>query len=103
MGFDHYNKPNKKYRNDYDYQTYSNNRPIGAEMGLNILKKILNNRKLKTILIIAVSLLLIIIIGLIILVFPFLVKIFNYISENGVQGLVEFVTGAINKIWTGSK
>lgn len=103
MGFDYYNKSARKYRNDYDYHTYSDFRPNGSEMWLNILKKILNNRKLKTIVIIAVSLLLIIIIGLIIIVFPFLVKIFNYISENGVQGLVEFVTGAINKIWTGSK
>lgn len=102
MGFDHYIKPKKKYRNEYDYHTYSQNRPYGSEMGLNIFKKILNNRKLKTILIIMVSLLLVIIIGLIVLLFPFLAKIFNYISENGVQGLVEIVTEFINKIWTGS-
>lgn len=103
MGFDYYNKPTRKYRDDYDYNSYSDHRPNRSEMGLNILKKILNNRKLKTVLIIAVSLLLIIIIGLIVLLFPFLVKIFNYISENGVQGLVELVTEIINKIWTGSK
>ena len=103
MGFNYYNKPKKKYRNEYDYHPYSGNRPNGNEMGLNILKKILNNRKLKIIVIIAVSLLLIIGIGLIVLLYPFLVKIFNYISENGVQGLVEFITEIMNKIWTGSK
>ena len=102
MGFDYYNKPTRKYRDDYDYHTYADLRPNGSDMGLNILKKILNNRKLKTILIIAVSLLLIITIGAIVLLFPFVVKIFNYISENGVQGLVELVTEIINKIWTGS-
>lgn len=102
MGFDHYNKPKRKYRNDYEYQINTDFRPNRSEMGLNILKKILNNRKLKTILIIGVSILLIIIIGLIVLLFPLLVQIFNYISENGVQGLVEVVTETINKIWTGT-
>ena len=102
MGFDHYNKPKRKYRNDYEYQINADFRPNRSEMGLNILKKILNNRKLKTILIIGVSILLIIIIGLVVLLFPLLVQIFNYISENGVQGLVEVVTETINKIWTGT-
>jgi hypothetical protein len=101
MGFDDYGKPKKKYYNEYGH-TYAGNRPYGSEMGLNIFKKILNNRKLKTILIIAVSLLLIVIIGLIVLLFPFLAKIVDYMSENGVQGLVELVTEIVNKIWTGA-
>lgn len=103
MGFDYYNKPKKKYRKDYEFQPYSYNRSSGNGMGLNILKKILSNRKLKIFAIIAVSLILIVVIGLIVFLYPFLIKIFNYISENGVQGLIEFITEVINKIWTGSK
>ena len=54
-----------------------------------ILNKIKQNKKLRNIIIIGIAIILVIVIGLIILLFPYIVKLFNFIAEKGVSGLVE--------------
>jgi len=41
---------------------------------------------------------LVIVIGLIVILFPLIVKIFNFIAENGVSGLIEMGTELLNKL-----
>jgi len=61
-----------------------------------ILNRLQNNPKLKVVLIIIIIFLTVIIITAAILLLPFLLKLFNYVSENGIQGF-------LNNIWSGTK
>lgn len=67
----------------------------------NILEKIRGNKKLKSVIIVAGIFILAIAILLIIVFLPVLMKLLNYISQNGLQGLLEEVTTFVDKIWKG--
>lgn len=67
-----------------------------------ILEKIRNNKKLKLFVITVAIVLVVIIIAIILIFLPLLVKLFNYISQNGIQGILEFITEFLNKLWQGS-
>jgi hypothetical protein len=69
---------------------------------LSVLEKIKGNRQLKLLVVIAGIVILIIAIGLVILLLPLIIKIFNYISQNGLQSILDGVTGFIDKLWKGS-
>ncbi len=66
------------------------------------LEKLKNNRKLKGLIIFAVIVILAIVIALIAILLPLILKLLNYISQNGVQGILENVTGFLDKLWKGS-
>jgi hypothetical protein len=67
-----------------------------------ILEKIRNNKKLRIIAGLA-GIFIVAIITLLFLVFmPLILKLFNYISQNGLQGLLDAITGFLDKIWKGS-
>jgi len=63
---------------------------------------VMRNRKLKLLAIAAVILLLAMVIALIIVLFPLLTKLYNYIMQNGLQGILDSITGFFDKIWNGS-
>jgi hypothetical protein len=67
-----------------------------------ILLKIKNNKKLKLLMLFAVALILVTVVALIIVLMPLILKLFNYISQNGLQGLLDYVTGFMDKILKGS-
>jgi uncharacterized integral membrane protein len=69
---------------------------------LDILEKIRSNKKLKLFVILAGILVLIIIIVLIIVLLPLLVKLINGISQNGLQGTLNDISGFIDKILKGT-
>jgi hypothetical protein len=46
--------------------------------------------------------LLVIAVGVIIALLPLLIQLFNYITQNGVQGVFDAVTGFLDKLWKGS-
>jgi len=69
---------------------------------LYFLESLKNNKKLKVLVISAIILVLIITIGLIIILLPLILKFFNYVSQNGVQGLVDYAIELLDKIWKGS-
>ena len=91
--FAHKNKQQKyHYKQKYNY---NNERQFNW---LNLFNKIKNNPKLRNILIIGIGILLVIIIGLIIILFPLIIKIYNFIAENGVSGLIEMGMDLLNKL-----
>lgn len=89
---------NKNKQQKYHYKqkyNYNNERQFDW---LNSFNKIKQNKKLRNIIIIGIAIILIIVIGLIVILFPFIVKIFNYITENGISGLIEMGMDILNKL-----
>ena len=87
------NKQQKyQYKREYGYQKQP------QFNWLSIYDKIKQNQKLRNIIIIGIAIILIIVIGLIVILFPFIVKIFNYIAENGISGLIEMGLDILNKL-----
>lgn len=84
----------QKYHYKQKY-SYNNERQFNW---LNSYNKIKQNKKLRNIIFIGIAIILVIIIGLIIILFPFFVKIFNYIAENGISGLIEMGMDILNKL-----
>ena len=66
------------------------------------LESLKNNKKLRALVISAIIMVLIITIGLIVVLLPLILKFFNYVSQNGVQGFVDYVIESLDKIWKGS-
>jgi len=60
------------------------------------------DKKLQLLVSIAGILLLSIIVGMMLILLPLIVKLFNYISQYGVQEIVGYVTVLIDKIWKGT-
>jgi hypothetical protein len=114
MGFEEFFDNDRKQYGKYGESVYrGDNRNSGdspipfGEYGnnfnwQNILEKIRSNNKLKLFVIVAAILILTILIGLIIILFPLLTKLVNYITQNGLQGVVDNITGFLDKIWKGS-
>ncbi|MBS3992117.1 MAG: hypothetical protein KGZ87_00195 [Bacteroidetes bacterium] len=103
MGFNHYYKPKKKFKREYYYQDDTNYSYQPNSPWISVAKKILNNPKLKTFLFIAVLLLVIILIIVISLLFPLINKLIDYVSVNGLEGLVNLIVDFLNKIWKGTQ
>ena len=90
-----------EYRYSHEQQ-YPIRRNEGHQQLLTIIDKIRNNRKLKMIIIMAGIVLLIIAVALIVALMPLIIKLFNYISQNGIQGIFDSITGFLDKLWKGS-
>lgn len=65
------------------------------------LEKLKNNRKLQVFVLFTVFVILAITITLIIILLPLILKLLNYISQNGVQGILDNVSGFLDKLWKG--
>jgi F0F1-type ATP synthase membrane subunit a len=50
----------------------------------------------------AILFILAIVVILVIVLLPFILKLVNYISQNGLQGIIEYILGIVDKIWKGS-
>jgi hypothetical protein len=68
-----------------------------------LLDRLRGNRSLKMVIIIAAIIIISIIILLIVLLFPLIVKLFNYIMQNGLQGIWDSITGFADKLLKGTK
>jgi hypothetical protein len=107
----------EKDRKDYKY-TRGNSYPDDSEDSYNsrnpfnrnrsdvkwriILEKIRSNKKLKIIVVSACILILALVIVLIVVLFPLIVTLINYITQNGLQGVLNDISGFIDKILKGS-
>ena len=69
---------------------------------ITILNKVRSNKKLKLIVILAGIVILIIAAALFIALLPLIVKLINYVSQNGLQSILDEITGFIDKLWKGS-
>lgn len=80
---------------DYNYQT---THPYGHQNDLKyqLLSKLQNNPKLRLLLIAGAIIAAIVLIIIVILLFPLVAKLFHFIGENGLQGLID-------AIWKGTK
>lgn len=93
-----YHDRNRNYQNSNDnYGGFLENPSL-----LNFLEKIRNNKKLKLLVVFAIILIISIAVILLIVLWPFIVKLFNYIMQNGLQGLIDGANGFIDRILNGS-
>jgi uncharacterized protein YqhQ len=90
-----------EYRNS-SYSSYSNRRYDHNYKMRYFLENIRNNRKLKLLLITAAIVILAIIIALLLILLPLIIKLFNYINQNGIQDVIDYLTAFLDKIWRGS-
>lgn len=90
---------NNRITHDSRYPYYGHDNSHGLSK---ILLKIKNNKKLKLLILFAVVLILVAVVALIIVLLPLIMKLVNYISQNGLQGLLDYLLGLADKIWKGS-
>jgi hypothetical protein len=114
MGFEEIFENNRRYYRNYnenghhdDKEHSYNSRYIFSGHGnnvhwQNILEKTRNNKKLKIIVLLAGLLVLTIVIVLIVVLLPLIIKLLNYITQNGLQGIVNEITGFLDKILKGT-
>jgi hypothetical protein len=101
----HGNYTDQKYHdeNRYSHDTdYSNNEKDNQFKWSTYLEKVKSNKKLKRLVILAGVLILGLVIALIIVLLPVIIKLINYISQNGLQGIMDSITGFLDKILKGS-
>ena len=113
MGFDdiferkhsHHGNYQERYHDDHRYSHDSHHSSHGHDAHLNLLNilgKIRGNKKLKLFIVLAGIVILAIVVTLIIVLFPLITKLFNYIGQNGLQGVLDSVTSFLDKIWKGT-
>jgi hypothetical protein len=114
MGFDNFfendRRNNENYRdnrynedNRYQRNSYPSDQEDREQFNISaFLEKIKSNKKLKLLVIIAIILILVIVVALIIILFPLIMKLFNYISQNGLQGVIDSIAGFADKVMKGS-
>lgn len=105
-------RKNKHYTNEHSYKNseYHNEHENDEYQGFNqalflksFIEKLKNNKKLQVFVVFLAVILVIIFIILLVLLLPLMSKLFNYVSENGIQGAVDYLGGLMDKIWVGSK
>lgn len=67
-----------------------------------IIGNIRNNKRLKLFVIVTGLLILTLLIVLIVVLFPLIVKLVNYVAQNGLQGIFTEISGFLNKILNGT-
>jgi hypothetical protein len=101
----HENYRRHEYHDDDRYSHdshHSNSGHNGHLIWLNLFEKIRNNNKLKLLILLAGIFILAIIIGLILVLWPLLMKLFTYLTENGLKGILDGITGILDAILKGS-
>lgn len=120
MGFDDFFEDKHRHHGNYSKQRYHNDHDDHDNHGyahgsypsshghsdhqkwLSVLNKIRSNKKLQLIVVMAGIVILLIAVVLIVALFPLIIKLFNYVSQYGVQGIIDGVTGFLDKLWKGS-
>lgn len=91
------------HENEYSYNQRSPfNRYRDKVNWQNLLVKIRVDKKLKLLIVSAGLLLLSLVVVLIIVLFPLIIKLINYIAQNGLQGVINSITGFLDKILKGA-
>lgn len=99
------NNPDFGFRNDNRYpddSLYSGHKYNGHYKWVHFIDSLKTNKKLRLMLALAVTLIVAAVIGLILVLLPFILKLFNYINQNGLQGIVDYAADFLNKLWQGS-
>jgi uncharacterized membrane protein len=101
MGIDGYYDSKYKYKHhEQEYHSHNSYQDFVRSYNLSyILNKIKNNRDLKILFGIIAMILLAITLALLIIFIPLIIKLINFISQHGIQGVVDNISGFLNKIW----
>jgi hypothetical protein len=104
---DRYQENNRERRypgnNGYVHESHRSSHGQDDNLNwLNILQKIRSNKKLKLFVILAGLMVLTILIVLIIVLLPLIIKLINSISQTGLQGILNEITGFLGKILKGT-
>ena len=115
MGFDDLFENHDKHRNhgsygsnghhhdDNSYVRRSSDNSYGQHhLSQYLLNKIWSNKKLRVLFVILVTVLVLILIFIIVALLPLLIKLVDYITQNGIQGVVDKVISFINSLWKGT-
>ncbi len=70
---------------------------------IDLYNKIRSNPKLRILCIGVIAFVLLLIFGMIALFFPLIIKLMNYISEYGIEGVVKMIADLQEKLWHGNK
>jgi hypothetical protein len=94
-------RSNDDYRHSYNsyHPVYRHNNHMNC---LNILEKIRGNNKLKLFIILAAIIIISIGIILIIMLLPIVIKLIDFVNQNGLQGLLDVTSDFLEKIWKGT-
>ncbi len=112
MDFEDIFENKKKHRHKQEMKNYNrgqinNSQNDYSKRGnfklFQLLRGIKNNKKLKIIILAILLIVIAVIIGLVVFLFPLIIKTINYISLNGVSGLFDVVIEFFNKFWNGTK
>jgi len=95
QNYDHDYRHDDDYRRENEYKSHSSHTKQN-DLKLEFLNKLQSNPKLKMMLLSIAGILVLIAIGVIILLFPVILKLFGFVSENGIEGF-------LNTIWKGTK
>ena len=98
-----YNNSNQSFKTQNfqsgNYQSGNSSFPGESNFNLpNLINSIKTNKKIRNLLIIAVVILLAIVIGLIAILLPLIINIFNYITSVGISGLIDAGLKFINEL-----
>ena len=92
-----YKHHEQKYHHDHhSYQSFVSSYNLSY-----ILDKIKHNRKLKILVGVVGIISFAIILALLIIIIPLIIKLINFISQHGIQGVVDSISGFLDKIWKG--
>lgn len=93
---------------DYDRKRYMYSNHQSYQGSLNsynlsyVIDKIKNNRSLKLLVGILGAILMAIAIVLVIILIPLIIKLINFINQYGIQGVIDNISGFLDKIWKGT-
>ena len=101
--YGHYGEHDHHRSKGYGYDSrQSHHDSVKSYYLSHFLSKIKNNRRLRIWVSILGIILFAIVLALIIILIPLIVKLINFVSQYGIQGVVESVSGFIDKIWKGA-
>jgi hypothetical protein len=115
MEFDDFFDNKRRFQGSFRRTVYHDNKrntldPHRSHQGLynnpgmfSVLSRIRSNQKLKRSVMLAGLLILSIVVILIIVLLPSIGKLFDYISQNGLKGLLDGITGFLDKILKNSR
>ena len=111
MNFEQIFKNSKQQRNysqysNYNSYRYSNQPHSGYEKYFRqkaFLRHVLNNRKLRAVILIALLVIIGILVSLVAILLPLIKNLVDYILENGISGLQGEAGKLLEQIWSGNK
>lgn len=101
---DHLADDNHRYANHFKYGpgTHSNKTHGKDSQWVYLAQQISRNPKLRLLAVVSAILLLFLIIIIALLVYPFLIRLVDILDQKGIQGVAEFILGALRQIVSGS-